>query len=503
MRICILLLASIPAFAACSGSGVAWTCTAGSTVANVQSALNSATDGAVITFAAGSYSWASWAEFSNSKGATLICASVGACNVTVSAVILGLNGSLSGTNNHLYRISGFTFTGSNGFIIWFYGAGTLTQVRIDHNTFTSPTLDDTLVFFGENSTVANFAGLMDHNTVTASGNVSLLEMIGAQNNSPPSSPFGTANNIVVEDNTITITTMTNAGKGCVDGWNGGIVWRHNTTTNCLVTLHGTTHAGGPANMEFYSNTVIVNSGASAAGFGDGYRLFHHQGAGELIAFNNLFTAFSGKNSNALEVTHYRSSLPSSLGFSDPPGQCDGTHTSNPADGNRSTTVTNRGYPCFRQPGRDQAANLKPMYAWNNKWSDTNGLVPLVPENVGSAPIYFTNHIVSDRDLFNSIGNAQTSATSPFNGTTGMGFGTLANRPTTCSVGGTQAADAGQGGVGYFATDVGTQGTLYGCSASNTWTVRYEPYTYPHPLQGSASTGPTRSVCGTGLSLLCR
>ena len=37
---------------------------------------------------------------------------------------------------------------------------------------------------------------------------------------------------------------------------------------------------------------------------------------------------------------------------------------------------------------------------------------------------------------------------------GMGFGTLANRPTTCTTG-TEVADAGYGGVGYFATDQGT------------------------------------------------
>jgi hypothetical protein len=43
--------------AACSGSGLSWSCTAGSTVSQVQTAMNSASDGAVITFAAGSYSW--------------------------------------------------------------------------------------------------------------------------------------------------------------------------------------------------------------------------------------------------------------------------------------------------------------------------------------------------------------------------------------------------------------------------------------------------------------
>ena len=61
--------------------------------------------------------------------------------------------------------------------------------------------------------------------------------------------------------------------------------------------------------------------------------------------------------------------------------------------------------------------------------------------------------------------------------TGMGFGTLANRPATCT---TNALESG-GGVGYFATDQGAQGTFHRCSATNTWTGWYVPYTYPHPL----------------------
>ena len=68
--------------------------------------------------------------------------------------------------------------------------------------------------------------------------------------------------------------------------------------------------------------------------------------------------------------------------------------------------------------------------------------------------YYAQHFVNNRDYFNAVGKAQTSPTSPFNGTSGMGYGTLANRPTTCSIGQTDPGDAGRGGVGYFATDVG-------------------------------------------------
>jgi hypothetical protein len=63
---------------------------------------------------------------------------------------------------------------------------------------------------------------------------------------------------------------------------------------------------------------------------------------------------------------------------------------------------------------------------------------------------------------------------------------FARRPTTCT---TNSNESG-GGVGYFATDVGARGTLYRCSAANTWTVQYTPYAYPHPLQGDVPAVPS-------------
>jgi hypothetical protein len=102
---------------------------------------------------------------------------------------------------------------------------------------------------------------------------------------------------------------------------------------------------------------------------------------------------------------------------------------------------------------------------------------------------FTIRVIANRDWYSDNSNgtpkAQTSAKSPFNGTSGVGFGTLANRPTTCTP-----------RVGYFATDQGSwntsgngfgQGELFVCTATNTWTLDYTPYTYPAPLTQGAST----------------
>lgn len=138
--------------------------------------------------------------------------------------------------------------------------------------------------------------------------------------------------------------------------------------------------------------------------------------------------------------------------------------------------------------------LDPVYEWSDQ---INGTIFGAGNIVGTD----TNKLVANRDYYNEAKNqaAQTSPASPFNGTSGTGHGTLANRPTTCTQ-----------GVAYWATDQGNwnqsggaQGVLYICGASG-WppTPSYTPYTYPHPLVagGSAGTGGTTTPNPpTGLS----
>ena len=250
----ISLLWASGAEATCSGSGTTWNCGAGTTSAQISMALSSAADGATLTFAAGSYSWNSFVSFDNTKGVTLICATAGSCNVSASGTVLGMNGNLSGTNGKLYRISGFNFTqtASAYGVIWFYGSGTMQQVRVDHNTFNLPNAG-VGVFFGDVDNAPQFYGVIDHNAFTSSGSIGAFQYIGSQPTAIIPSPPGTANNLFFEDNTITITTMDNAGFGCMDIQGGqGVVYRHNTSLNCLIASHGVTHSGGPPNFELYN-----------------------------------------------------------------------------------------------------------------------------------------------------------------------------------------------------------------------------------------------------------
>jgi hypothetical protein len=124
--------------------------------------------------------------------------------------------------------------------------------------------------------------------------------------------------------------------------------------------------------------------------------------------------------------------------------------------------------------------LDPAYEWDDVYA--------AGFSAGNVSNSDTSRFITNRDYYtdgsNGSPHVQTSPTSPFNGTSGVGFGTLANRPSTCTT-----------GTAYWATDQGnwntsgqtyaggySQGELFICTAS-AWssTPSYVPYTYPHPL----------------------
>ena len=153
------------------------------------------------------------------------------------------------------------------------------------------------------------------------------------------------------------------------------------------------------------------------------------------------------------------------------------------------------------PVQSTAEVLSPTYGWMNTFNPAKDFGALGPV-LSSGGWTGSGRIIRNREIYTEDGNQaqQSSTTSPFDGSTGgtagkgIGHGTLANRPTTCTPNPVAGA---LGGVGYWASDSGPAwdngsqgGQLFVCTATNTWTLYYTPFTYPHPLiQGTGRPAP--------------
>lgn len=114
--------------------------------------------------------------------------------------------------------------------------------------------------------------------------------------------------------------------------------------------------------------------------------------------------------------------------------------------------------------------LDPSYEWLDKTTAGSTVYTQSVSTIDQGLV--AAKLIANRDFYNYV-------SSGFNGTSGVGSGTLASRPSTCTT-----------GVGYWATDQGNwnqtgngfgQGELFVCTATNTWSLNYTPYAYPHPL----------------------
>ena len=130
-------------------------------------------------------------------------------------------------------------------------------------------------------------------------------------------------------------------------------------------------------------------------------------------------------------------------------------------------------------------SVEPLYSWLNTINGSDMLTSYI--STLSAP-YPT--LRENRDYFNWKGS-QTSQSAPFDGTTGVGSGTHAQRPSTCSPG---VDGNGAPGVGYWETDTNT---FFVCTATDTWSTYYKPFVYPHPLVSGLPNAPTNLRVSSG------
>jgi hypothetical protein len=422
--------------------------------------------------------------------------------------------TLNGTGDATYAASG---------TIMFSGSCTTTppycaSIRVDNINWSAGTWGGP-ISDGADVTINNVFGVIDHNSASETINppAPLLQAshsswqgVGdyGDNSFASADTFGSAQAIYIENNSVNGMQIIQNDVSPEGTNTGGVRYtcRFNTLTSFngtgICSSHGTGWGGrfrGMRQMEVYYNTASTGSqGCDAVDgilSGTGFYLSNHMNAVAPGATGcNFFLS--------VDIARF-------IQNSAPWGSCNGTE---PWDQypNNSTSA------CLDQPGAGPGAagslfstQTPPTLASNPKTACA------VPGNMcwpspALDPIYeagetitggfqqpiqiatdgTSTRILANRDVYGEVSQlAQSSPSSPFNGTVGTGYGTLANRPTTCTP-----------GVGYWATDQGTWntynsnqgGVLYICAAANAWSVGYTPYTYPHPLTAGgsmSSTGP--------------
>jgi hypothetical protein len=467
------------ATAACKGSSPTWT--AASAARNdVADCISAASPGDTIHVPAGTVSW----------GGTIgVYKSVSIIGAGASATRVSLNGrcfDIGGQYN--VRISGFGFTDC-GILVTVPPSLTAPVgfQRIDHNSFTSGGFRDILFRADVSTPMQHPQGLVDNNTFTnyrvlvygtfaqfADSNGTHQHQLWAQ--PPPRGATRGGQNIVyIEDNVFT------GQVGVHQNWSdanfgGRRVARFNRIVGNTYFENHSIQANNRAGQwwEVYRNTVEQLNGQNMNSF-----VFYLRGGSGLVWGNRIAATMTV---NHITLNNIRSCRP--VGTA---GRCNGSSS---WDQNASGQG---GWGCRDQIGRSQdnsqwshitssayAQDLTPAYFFDNIKGASTLFNPATSagEACDGGVDMNATHIRADRDYYQQV--------SSFNGTTGVGVGPLANRPATCTV-----------GVGYWATDqgewnskvAGPDGQLYRCTAPNTWSLHYIPYTYPHPMQGGPSVTP--------------
>jgi hypothetical protein len=275
--------------------------------------------------------------------------------------------------------------------------------------------------------------------------------------------LGTEKAVYLENCTMTNTSTTNPAQ-IVDSLDGGrMVVRFNTITDGFLPSHGTESGQrrrGMRSFEHYHNSFALNM------ISQGDSQFYQRG-GTGVIFNNTATG-------AWNIRVYFINFRDSSSY--PPwGQCNGSSV---YDQNAIG-----GYRCVDQPGAGTSNHLNgaatpaaqwvgnildPAYVWGNtggSYSFTDG---------GSS------NVAVNRDFYHSAVSASCAAGGSC--TSGVGSGTTL--PTSCTAG-VAFWKTNEGGNWNTTNGTADDGRLYKCTATNTWTVWYTPYPYPHPFRGGS------------------
>lgn len=459
--------------AACSGSSPTRTA-ASTSQTDVNDCITASVDGDTINIPAGTSTWNARITIPDTKGIVLSGAGTGSTNITFGTCTGGALGHMEvyiAPGNSLTRVTAISFTFSNTGCnsdevnIYVNGYSTTPNFRFDHNEFKNVRSRGIQLWSGSAS--ADLWGLIDNNLfqcLTTGTSAHPLDFNGyrggdgemweRQGGAPE---WGTNKFVFVEDNEFDMVDM---ADNVFDAYGGAkFVFRNNIVRNTMPGVHGADSGSrrGVHSFEIYRNEFTNELGT------DPFTAFQYR-SGAIMQWGNTWEAGFGNSGN---LRLYRITDTDTY----PPwGMCNGTKI---FDGNGSPT----GYPCLDQVGwrfddgytstTAGTRTLTPIYFWENT---QGGSAMAAPDTTG-----LSGYVNQNREYYTSTGASCTGGGSC---TTGVGVGT--SLPTTCTT-----------GVGFWKTNegtwdsvqVGNDGVLYICTSTNTWTLSYTPYTYPHPLQG--------------------
>jgi hypothetical protein len=419
-----------------------------------------------------------------------------------------------------FRMAGLTMQGGTGTIKesgMILIGGTSTQVRFDHFHMDKSTYSTENARTGKFMYIGGFIeGVIDHALFhhgeengwihMVNGDLGTSDDHGDVRWSEPTG-FGTSDFMFVEDSEFIGTWSGNGpsfatATDCQTG--GKYVIRYNTFENVQVgQTHPTGHAGddrGCRAFEVYGNTATSTSDPVSV---SPMFVFTYNVSGAQLTWGNSVGGTNGVYKHIIYFNICRQD--SGCGYDPPygpgatPAHSWGTCGSDGSawDGN---TLGNS-YPCIDQPGRGQGdlisgtfgvgagrtnqtlgsptwprQALEPVYEWLTTGDIASGWGGSWLSN-GASP-----QAVQDRDFFLHHGNTGCNAGA---GTcsTGVGVGTLAQRPANCALNVAWWA-TDQGGDWNTSNGTANDGQLYRCDSTDHWTVHYTPYTYPHPLQST-------------------
>ena len=446
-----LLLLPVGSWAACTGSSPSWSC--GPTYTELNNLINNDNPGIVqsgdtINVSADPATWTSKLDIS--KGINLIGAGIGNTvitnNIGSEQYLIAYN---SPSNSAYFRVSGFTFDLNDNKALFVEPSSepTVALIRIDHNRFTNSSASGSCVFY------KGAFGVIDNNVIDDIKYPFRTDAFsGATWTAYDDDFWGTSLSMYIEDNVI---DFQGSGWPISDSDFGGrYVIRYNTVKELNGAHYSLTdvHGGrgqyyGAMGAEVYGN--YVDAGSYQIHLGP------HRGGRATIHHNNII------DTDDPVVKIYSHTCPT-------------------------------GEPIERQKHNNS-------YHFQNREDTTGTLVRNYTnlDDCGSA----TENSRYWMDNTDCIGGCSSVSS-------GVGCGSTL--PATC----TPSADVTKGSTAFWLTNQSCtslsgltgastevrggnrnpssiiEGTLYVCTATDTWTAWYTPLTYPHPLRVDTTPTPT-------------